>query len=164
MPTYHRFEELPVWQTAAELYGGIGEFLKTEPSGMSRSFRDQLERASLSVSNNIAEGFERGTTSDLLKFIYIARGSAAEVRSMLSLLAGQAIPSVEKSSIPALLTLAESCSRQLRAWADSLQSSPIKGQRYLPPKSQSQICAASQHLKSQISNLKSSTPNLKSTS
>jgi four helix bundle protein len=40
----------------------------------------------LSVSNNIAEGFERGTTNELLAFIYIARGSAGEVRSMLTLL------------------------------------------------------------------------------
>jgi four helix bundle protein len=45
--------------------------------------QDQLERAALSVSNNIAEGFERGTTNELLAFIYIARGSAGEVRSML---------------------------------------------------------------------------------
>ena len=46
----------------------------------SRSLQDQLERAALSVSNNIAEGFERGTTNELLAFIYIARGSAGEVR------------------------------------------------------------------------------------
>lgn len=49
----------------------------------SRSLRDQLERAALSVSNNIAEGFERGTTNELLAFLYIARGSAGEVRSVL---------------------------------------------------------------------------------
>ena len=39
----------------------------------------------MSVSNNIAEGFERGTTAELLQFLYIARGSAGEVRSMLVL-------------------------------------------------------------------------------
>ncbi|MBS1788455.1 MAG: four helix bundle protein [Acidobacteria bacterium] len=44
--------------------------------------RDQIECAAVSVSNNIAEGFERGTTQELLTFIYIARGSAGEVRSM----------------------------------------------------------------------------------
>jgi four helix bundle protein len=48
--------------------------------------RDQLERAALSVSNNIAEGFERGTTNELLAFLYIARGSAGEVRSMMRIL------------------------------------------------------------------------------
>ena len=48
------------------------------------SLRDQIERAALSVSNNIAEGFERGTTNELLAFLYIARGSAGEVRSMLN--------------------------------------------------------------------------------
>jgi four helix bundle protein len=50
------------------------------------SLRDQLERAAVSVSNNIAEGFERGTTQELLTFLYIARGSCGEVRSMPSLL------------------------------------------------------------------------------
>jgi four helix bundle protein len=48
-----------------------------------RSLRDQIERAALSVSNNIAEGFERGTTNELLAFLYIARGSSGEVRSKL---------------------------------------------------------------------------------
>jgi len=50
------------------------------------AFRNHFERAVLSVTNNIAEGFERGTTNELLSFLYIARGSAGEVRSMLCLL------------------------------------------------------------------------------
>ncbi|HEV2492399.1 MAG TPA: four helix bundle protein [Terriglobia bacterium] len=47
-----------------------------------------LLRRGVSVSNNIAEGFERGTTPELLTFLYIARGSAGEVRSMLCLIEG----------------------------------------------------------------------------
>jgi four helix bundle protein len=135
MPTYQRFEDLPVWQSAAELYDGVDDFLASAPPRLSRSFRDQLERATLSVSNNIAEGFERGTTNELLAFIYIARGSAGEVRSMLTLLARRPwIPANLKSQISDLKSLAESCSRQLRAWADSLQNSPIAGPRHLNAK------------------------------
>ncbi len=81
--TYERFEDLPVWQEAIELAEGCDDFLLAAKDNISWSKRDQLERASLSVSNNIAEGFERGTTSELLYFLYIARGSAGEVRSML---------------------------------------------------------------------------------
>ena len=83
--TYERFEDLPVWQKAAELYETTEDLLENEAFRASRGFRDQLDRAALSVSNNIAEGFERGTTNELLQFIYIARGSAGEVRSMLCL-------------------------------------------------------------------------------
>lgn len=111
--------------------------------------RDQMRRASLSVSNNIAEGFERGTTAELLAFLYVARGSAGETRSML--LFCQRLPQVKseisnlkseisnrqseipdlKSEISALIVLAESCSRQIRAWADQLQNSDIAGPRRL---------------------------------
>ncbi len=60
--TYQRFEDLPVWQKAAELYEQTENLLEDERFRASRGFRDQLDRAALSVSNNIAEGFERGTT------------------------------------------------------------------------------------------------------
>jgi four helix bundle protein len=136
MPTYERFEDLPVWQAAARLYDLTDEFLTHAPRRLSASFRDQLGLAVLSASNNIAEGFERGTTNELLQFLYIARGSAGEVRSMLQLLLRrsaheQSEISNFKSEITKLMSQAESCSRQLRGWADSLQNSDIKGPRHL---------------------------------
>ena len=133
--TYERFEDLPVWQKAADLYEQTEELLETETFKATRGFRDQLDRVALSVSNNIAEGFERGTTNELLAFIYISRGSAGEVRSMLCLKERRARnanwPADVKSQIANLKSVAESCSRQLRGWADSLQNSNIKGQRHL---------------------------------
>ena len=92
---------------------------------------DQLHRAALSVSNNIAEGFELGTTQQLISHLYIARGSVGEVRNMLIQMG--TLPRFEhlKSQISNLRSLAEGISRQLRGWADSLQNSPIEGQRYL---------------------------------
>jgi len=136
--TYERFEDLPVWQKAAELYERTEELLEQDAFNGTRGFRDQLDRAALSVSNNIAEGFERGTTNELLAFLYIARGSAGEVRSMLTLKLRRATkanwPADLKSEISNLKSIAESCSRQIRGWADSLQNSDIKGQRHLNDK------------------------------
>jgi four helix bundle protein len=97
----------------------------------SRSLQDELERAALSVSNNIAEGFERGTTNELLAFLYIARGSAGEVRSMLCFLERRPGFTNFKPQISNLKTIAEGCSRQLRGWADYLRNSEIRGQRHL---------------------------------
>lgn len=127
---YERFEDLPVWKTAAQLYESMDDFLDAAPRQLRPSFRDQIERATLSVSNNIAEGFERGTTPELLSFLYIARGSAGEVRSMLSLLERRPWAAEFKPRLAALKLLAESCSRQLHAWAQMLQNSPDSiGQR-----------------------------------
>ncbi len=136
--TYQRFEDLPVWQKAAELYELTEDLLENNAFTASRGFRDQLDRASLSVSNNIAEGFERGTTKELLAFIYIARGSAGEVRSMLCLkerrASRQSWPQNLKSEISNLKSLAEACARHSRGWANSLQNSDIAGQRHLNDK------------------------------
>src|SRR5262249_57970254 len=131
---YERFEDLPVWNDAIALAVQIYALTENEAFKGKGSLRDQLERAAVSVSNNIAEGFERGTTQELLTFLYIARGSAGEVRSMLHLVTRIPTFSNLKSQISNLRSLAEKISRQLRGWADSLQNSDIKGQRYLTDK------------------------------
>lgn len=83
---YDRFEQLPVWQAAIDLGWRVYTLTGKRPFRSQRSLRDQIERAAVSISNNIVEGFERGTTQELLTFLYIARGSTGEVRSMLCLL------------------------------------------------------------------------------
>ena len=127
---YTRFEELPVWRAAIELAIQIYRLTSGTSFRNRYSLRDQIERAAVSVSNNIAEGFERGTTQELLTFLYIARGSCGEVRSMLCLLEGLSGFENLKFEISNLKSRAEVVSRQLRAWADSLQNSEIRGQRY----------------------------------
>ena len=134
MATYQRFEDLPVWQEAIVLAERCEDFIEAAKDRISWSKRDQLERASLSVSNNIAEGFERGTTNELLAFLYIARGSAGEVRSMLCFFERRPRLHDLKSQISNLKSIAESCSRQLGAWAQSLQNSDIAGPRHLNDK------------------------------
>ena len=131
---YHRFEELPVWKAAIELAVRVFALTARSEFKIYASLRNQLERAAVSISNNIAEGFERGTTPELLTFIYISRGSAGETRSMLCML--EELPGITnlKSEISNLKLKAEEVSRQLRAWAESLQNSDVRGQRYLTNK------------------------------
>jgi len=84
MPNYQKFEDLPVWQEAARLYNRVLDLLEEPNIPLTPGFRNQLDRAALSVSNNIAEGFERVSTNELTAFLAISRGSSGEVRSMMA--------------------------------------------------------------------------------
>ena len=80
-----RFEDLDAWTVARELANLIYSLSKIGEFARDYGFRDQIQRASVSIMNNIAEGFERGSNKDFAKFLFIARGSTGEVRSMLYL-------------------------------------------------------------------------------
>lgn len=132
--SYERFEQLRVCQAGMTLTERIFKLTEDKRFDYKGDLRSQLQRAGLSIPNNVAEGFERCTTQELLTFLYIARASAGEVGSMLCLLDQLPYFPHLKSEIIDLKSLAESISRQLRAWAESLQNSPITGQRHLTEK------------------------------
>lgn len=77
---FDRFEEIIAWQKAGELAMEIYKLFKDNKDF---AFRDQIRRASISIMNNIAEGFERKSNKEFVRFLFIAKGSCAEVRSML---------------------------------------------------------------------------------
>lgn len=77
---FDRFEDIVVWQKAGELTVTIHEVFK---NNRDYSFNDQIKRAVVSIMNNIAEGFERKSNDEFKRFLFIAKGSCGEVRSML---------------------------------------------------------------------------------
>ncbi len=80
MAAFKDFEEIVAWQQALALAGRVHErFINHRDF----SFRDQIRRAATSVSSNIAEGFDRGSNKDFRRFLWIAKGSCNEVRSLL---------------------------------------------------------------------------------
>ncbi len=83
MAKINRFEDIEAWQMARELTVNIYQITCKEEFGRDYGMKDQIRRASVSIMNNIAEGFERGSNMDFAKFLYISRGSAGEVRSLL---------------------------------------------------------------------------------
>lgn len=129
--TYERFEQVPAWQDAIEV--GRRVFVMTADRAFAGQgdVANQLQRAALSISNNVAEGFERGSTAELIAFLYYARGSAGEARSILCPMERLERFAHLKSQIADLKSRCEGVSRQVRAWAEHLQNTEIKGQRHL---------------------------------
>jgi four helix bundle protein len=78
-----QFEDLRVWQEGIALVKQV--YLLTKQGNLSKDYglRDQLQRSSVSIPTNIAEGFERSSQKEYLQFLNIAKGSAGEVRSLL---------------------------------------------------------------------------------
>lgn len=75
-----KFEELDVWKRAARLSADIYKAMKDHRD---YGFRDQLTRAGLSIPSNIAEGFERGSHKECLRFLHYAKGSCGELRTQI---------------------------------------------------------------------------------
>lgn len=83
MATIQNFEELKCWKSARALTKEI--YISTSEGEISKDFglKNQIRRATLSIMNNIAEGFGRYSKKELIRFLDIAQSSAAEVKSML---------------------------------------------------------------------------------
>ena len=131
MATFKRFEELPAWNAATDLAVAVFKLTEAPSFRFKGDLVNQLRRAALSVANNIAEGFERGSTAELVTFLYISRGSAGEVRSMLHFSTRLGEMPGEADAIARLVAQCEAVSRQIGAWISSLQNSDIAGQRHL---------------------------------
>ncbi len=84
MATINSFEDLEIWQKAPEL-GALLFKLSEENIKINKDFlfKDQLKRAALSISNNIAEGFEYSNNNDFYRYLRISKGSCGEVRNCL---------------------------------------------------------------------------------
>lgn len=80
MAKFNKFEDIKVWQKSKNF---SIEIYKEFKECKDFSFKNQIERAAVSISNNIAEGFERRGDKEFGRFLFIAKGSCGEVRSML---------------------------------------------------------------------------------
>ena len=98
------FENFPIYKKAISFTVKIFKILNNENLHKEFLLKDQLKRATLSISNNIAEGSEYGSNKQFIRFLWIAKGSCAEVRSMLFVL-----HSLEKIDSEIFNTLNDEC-------------------------------------------------------
>ena len=112
MATIYRFEDLEFWKAAKDVLVMIYNISSKEQLKKESSFQDQLKRAGLSVSNNIAEGFERKSTKERIRYLEIALGSASEVKSMLHV--GLALGFFNQSEFESTFALCEKCQKLIK--------------------------------------------------
>ena len=77
------FEDLEIWQLAREICNDIHDLIKNTSLGRNYALRDQMDKSSGSIMDNIAEGFERNGNKEFVQFLSIAKSSCGELRSQL---------------------------------------------------------------------------------
>ena len=122
MATVQRFEDLVMFTKARELTKEVYKSLSTcRDSG----FRDQIQRASVSVLSNIAEGFESGTKQTFLNYLFIAKASAGEVRAQTYV--GLDVGYLNIETFKLLNGLAEECSRLIYSFIQKTKEGGMNG-------------------------------------
>ena len=116
---YHSFEELEVWKRACRVAVRVYEVLK---DCRDYGLRDQMTRAAVSIASNIAEGSERNSPLDYIRFLHIAKGSAAELRTQLYI--AQRIGLIDQAVQAELTQECQELAAMLQGLAKSLKSNP----------------------------------------
>ena len=119
------FEDLEVWQEGCDL--AVEIYAITRKGDLSRDygFRDQMTRSAVSIPSNIAEGKERETVPELIRYLYIAKGSSGELRTQIHI--AYRIGYLKLEIFQALIKRAELLSKRLASFIQSLRRrSPAK--------------------------------------
>lgn len=122
------FEEMAMWNRSRELVKFVYHITKNKDFCKDFSLTDQIRRAAVSVMSNIAEGFERGSNTEFIQFLFIAKGSCGEVRTQLYAALDQTYITSEE-----FRTGKELCvdiSGQISGLIQYLKGSRLKGEKF----------------------------------
>ena len=129
MPTAEKIEDLIIWKKARKITRELYSVSKICGSARDFALRDQLRQSSISISSNIAEGFERGSNKEFIQYLFIAEGSAGEARTQLYIALDQNYITAEIFARlnENLITI----SRQISSLNQYLKHSDLKGAKHL---------------------------------
>jgi len=128
MSSLQRFEDIKAWKKARELSGIIYQF--TVEGNFKKDFvlRDQIRRSCVSIMSNIAEGFDRGGNREFIHFLYIAKGSTAELESQLYIALDNGY--IHWKQFDKAMELTSSIKSLIAGFIRYLKKSDIKGLKY----------------------------------
>jgi four helix bundle protein len=122
MPQIERFEEIHSWQKGRELCRLVYSITRQSVFARDYGLRDQIRRAAVSIMSNIAEGFESQNNRTFVRHLYIARGSAAEVRAQVYVAPDQEY--ITKEEFGRLYELTKDIARLLTRFITYLEEHP----------------------------------------
>ena len=137
--TTKNFEDLNIWQLARTLTSRIYQITRTGRFAKDFGLAHQIQRASVSVMSNIAEGYERSGNQELIQFLSIAKGSCGEVRCQLYVAQDQGY--LDPTSAISLIDQHKKLSIMLHKFIEHLKSSRFKGNKYKTPKPDPELAA-----------------------
>lgn len=122
MPTITRFEDIEAWKTARELTRMVYVLTEQGPFAKDFGLKNQIQRASVSVMSNIAEGFESRTQAQFLEYLGHAKASAGEVRCQLYIAVD--LKYLSQMQFDQVFELADKSSRQIARFLNYLETHP----------------------------------------
>ncbi len=122
MPTIKRFEDIEAWQTARELTKSVYELTNHGEFVRDSALSNQMQRASVSIMSNIAEGFESRTNTLFKDYLGRAKASAGELRAQMYV--AKDIDYINQDEFSRLFEMCDKCSRQITRFIDYLQHQP----------------------------------------
>ena len=128
MATIKRFEDISAWQKAIELSKEIYAITKIGRFSKDYELKGQILKASGSIMDNIAEGFERGGKGEFIQFLGIAKGSCGEVRSQLYRALDREY--IDKEKFNELYNFSDEISKMIKGLITYLNGTTIRGQKY----------------------------------
>ncbi|AMV28971.1 hypothetical protein VT84_31545 [Gemmata sp. SH-PL17] len=128
MPTIRRLEDIEAWKKARELNREVYRITRGESFARGFALRDQIRRATISAMSNIAEGYERDGNAEFRQFLYIAKGSAGEVRAQLY--AALDVEYIDQETFERITTLALDTTRLVQGFIRYLDQSDLKGRKF----------------------------------
>lgn len=128
MASIKRFEDVEAWKKGRELTQRIYQITSQTKFTRDYTLRDQIRRAAISITSNIAEGFDRGGNREFVQFLAIARGSASELKSQLY--TALDVGYVDQKEFAELYQLAHSVVLLIGGFIKYLQQSELGGQKF----------------------------------
>lgn len=128
MSTFARFEDIEAWQSGRKLRRLIYTYTRKPAFATDRDLIGQIRRAAQSVTSNIAEGFDRAGNKEFSQFLYISKGSVAEVKDQLYTAIDESY--VTQPEFDAAYALAETTTRQIGGLIRYLQQTDLRGSKF----------------------------------